>query len=320
MKHVYGPVPSRRLRQSLGIDPIPFKTCNWNCVYCQLGRTSPPTNIRREYFPTEEILADVEAVLRSHTPGQIDWLTIVGSGEPMLHNGLGRLIKSLKSITAIPIAVITNGSLLYIKEVRESMLGADAVLPSLDAGSELLYRRINRPLPELGYDQFINGLVAFRKVFDGKIWVEVMLIKGLNDSDAALSQLALMLERVRPNEVHLVLPERPPCEPWVEPPNSSRLNRAGQILGNIARVVQPDHGTFDLSGDQDTIDAILQIIFRHPMSEQELFRTLNPLTEGEITSVLQQLRVVGQAQPVTRQGKRFWTCAAAQYVNGKSSR
>ena len=316
MCHVYGPVPSRRLGQSLGIDPIPFKTCNWNCVYCQLGRTSPPTNTRREYFSTEEILSDVKSALNSNESRQIDWLTIVGSGEPTLHTGLGTLIRSLKSITAIPIAVITNGSLLCIKEVRQSLLAADAVLPSLDAGSEVLYRRINRPLPELSFDQFVDGLVAFRSEFHGKLWVEVMLLKGLNDSDTDLKKLAFVLKRVQPDEVHVNVPERPPCEPWVEPPGLDRLQHATQLLGGVARILQPDPERIEFSGDPGTIFTLLQIISRHPMSEEELIRALSPLSRGEVVSLLEQLQVIGQTQPVTRRGKRFWTNATAQYVNG----
>jgi wyosine [tRNA(Phe)-imidazoG37] synthetase (radical SAM superfamily) len=140
MKYVFGPVPSRRLGQSLGIDTIPLKTCNWNCVYCQLGRTVPLTNKRREYFPRDEIIAEVEQALGTHKPGEIDWVTFVGSGEPMLHAGMGWLIRKVKELTEssahrLPVAVITNGSLLYMPEVREELAAADAVLPTLDAGT-----------------------------------------------------------------------------------------------------------------------------------------------------------------------------------------
>ena len=118
MRYVFGPVPSRRLGQSLGIDPIPLKTCNWNCVYCQLGRTQPLTNQRKDYFPPQEILAEVRQSLDAHQPGEIDWVTFVGSGEPLLHASIGWLVRQVKKITELPVAVITNGSLLYLPEVR----------------------------------------------------------------------------------------------------------------------------------------------------------------------------------------------------------
>ena len=145
MRYVFGPVPSRRLGQSLGIDPIPSKTCNWNCVYCQLGRTSPMTNERRDYFPPSAIVEDVLAAVEAHEPGEIDWVTFVGSGEPTLHASLGAMIREIKAATEIPVAVLTNGALLYRPDIREELTSADAVLPSLDAGSGALHRQINRP-------------------------------------------------------------------------------------------------------------------------------------------------------------------------------
>ena len=149
MAYVFGPVPSRRLGQSLGVDTIPLKTCNWNCVYCQLGRSEPLINERREYVPREIIMAEVKETLQNHRPGEIDWVTFVGSGEPTLHSGIGWLIRQVKAFTDIPVAVITNGSLLYLPAVREELAPADAVLPTLDAGSAQLYRQINRPYPAL---------------------------------------------------------------------------------------------------------------------------------------------------------------------------
>ena len=176
MKYVFGPVPSRRLGQSLGIDPVPLKTCNWNCVYCQLGRTRPLTNERKNYFPPEDIVAQVQEAMETHKPGEIDWVTFVGSGETTLHAGLGLMIWRVKSLTQLPVAVITNGSLLYLPDVREELAAADAVLPTLDAGNARLYQKINRPHPEITFERIKEGLSAFRKEYQGKLWVEVMLI------------------------------------------------------------------------------------------------------------------------------------------------
>jgi len=313
MKYVFGPVPSRRLGQSLGIDTIPLKTCNWNCVYCQLGRTVPLTNERREYYPRDEILAEVEQALAAHKPGEIDWVTFVGSGEPTLHIGLGRLIRKVKKLTTLPVAVITNGALLYLPEVREELAVADVVLPTLDAGNAKLYRKINRPHPDITFERLVDGLIAFRKEYLGVLWVEVMLVRGLNDTEEALREIATVLERVRPDEVHINLPTRPPVETWVEPPDEEGLMRALAILGDVAHVVHPTEGGFDLSGSENVVDAIVGIITRHPMREDELRRALEKWTPGLVDAALEQLASSGQAQAVERYGMRFWSASPAHY-------
>ena len=270
MKYVFGPVPSRRLGQSLGIDTIPLKTCNWNCVYCQLGRSQPLLNERKAYFPPQDILAEVEAALNSHAPDEIDWITFVGSGEPTLHSDIGQLIRGVKALSNKPVAVITNGALLYQASVQRALSAADAILPTLDAGSAEVYRRINRPYPTLAFERFIRGLITFRRAYSGSLWIEVMLARGLNDTEAALRDIAAALGRIQPDEVHLNLPTRPPVEPWVQPPDEEALLRARAILGNIARVVAPIEGTFDLSGYESVVEAIVSIITRHPMRQEQL--------------------------------------------------
>ena len=313
MQYVFGPVPSRRLGQSLGIDTIPLKTCNWNCIYCQLGRTQPLTNARKEYYPSADILAEVKAVLAGHAPGEIDWVTFVGSGEPTLHSGIGRLIRGVRALTELPIAVITNGSLLYLPEVREDLAEADVVLPSLDAGTADLYRQIDRPHPEVTFERLVDGLLAFRQIFSGKLWVEVMLVQGLNDTAEALRAIAAILQRVRPDEVHINLPTRPPVETWVRPSDEEGLLRARAILGDIAHVVHPIEGSFDLSGYATAVDAIVAIITRHPMRQEELERTLARWAPGHVAEALAELEAGGRAQVVERLGARFWSAAPSRY-------
>lgn len=320
MKYVFGPVPSRRLGQSLGIDTIPLKTCNWNCVYCQLGRTIPLNNERREYYPREAILDEVRAALNRHQPGDIDWVTFVGSGEPTLHSGIGWLICQVKNLTDLPVAVITNGSLLYQPVVRAELLAADAVLPTLDAGDPILYRQMNRPHPEIAFGRYIQGLIAFRQVYTGHLWVEVMLVRGLNDTEAALNRIAEVLCRVSPDEIHINLPTRPPVESWVLPPDEDGVLRAQAILGKVARVLHPAMGTFDLGGHENILDAVVAIITRHPLSETDLTAAIEQAMPGQGPAVLREIEVSERAQVIVRQGVRFWSAAPSFYPAEKQSR
>lgn len=313
MKYIFGPVPSRRLGQSLGIDTIPLKTCNWNCVYCQLGRTLPLTNERREYVPVDDILLEAEQALISRANGEIDWVTFVGSSEPTLHSSLGELIRRVKMITDLPVAVITNGSLLYLPEVRRELSVADAVLPTIDAGIVELYRKVNRPHPQITFSRLVNGLTAFREGYRGKLWVEVMLVRGLNDTSEALEDIAKVLQRVKPDAVHINLPARPPAETWVQPTDGAGLTRAISIFGSIAEVVHPAEGNFDLGGYQNVVDAIVEIITRHPMRQDELEQTLNRWSPEQVGKALADLKASGRAQIVERLGFHFWSAAPSMY-------
>ena len=270
-------------------------------------------NERIDYFPPDEILGEVKAALAAHKPGQIDWITFVGSGETTLHASIGWLIREVKKLTDLPVAVITNGSLLYLPEIRAELAAADVVLPSLDAGNPQLYRKINRPHPELTFERLLEGLVRFREEYQGKLWVEVMLVSGLNDTEMALREIAAALARIQPHEVHILQPTRPPAETWVQPPDETGLLRARAILGEIARVVHPASGAFDLSGSESLVDAVIGIITRHPMQEDELIQTLAHWSPGEISAALEALANSGQAQIVERYGVRFWTAAPAYY-------
>jgi wyosine [tRNA(Phe)-imidazoG37] synthetase (radical SAM superfamily) len=319
MNYVFGPVPSRRLGQSLGIDTIPMKTCNWNCVYCQLGRTVPLTNERMEYFPCEAILDEVEEALAKHMPGEIDWLTFVGSGEPTLHSGLGRLIRGVKEMSDLPVAVITNGALLYVPQVRVALLEADAILPSLDAGSPQLYRQINRPHPQTTFERLVSSLILFRREYRGKLWIEVMLIEGLNDSDQALDDLADLLKRLQPDEIHINLPTRPPAETWVKPADESTLLKALVKFSDTARVVHPAEGSFDLGCCDTVLEAVLEIIARHPMRQDQLEKALAQWAPGQVEDILNELQAGGRAQVVERLGTRFWSADQSRYPDDAQS-
>jgi wyosine [tRNA(Phe)-imidazoG37] synthetase (radical SAM superfamily) len=273
------------------------------------------TNERREYNPTKTILEEVTLALEEHPPGEIDWVTFVGSGEPTLHSRLGEMICQVKAKTCLPVAVITNGALLYLPEVRADLFPADAVMPSLDAGNADLYRRINRPWPELTFERLVDGLLDFRSEYTGKLWVEMMLVRDMNDTEKALQEIAAWVERIRPDQVHLSLPVRPPAESWVQPADEEGLLRAQAILGEAAQVLSPIQGEFDLGGSADVGEAVLSIITRHPMREDELVATLERWSDDDIHQILRNLSESGQARVVTRYGVRFWTASGTKYAN-----
>ncbi len=274
---------------------------------------------RREYFPAEAILEDVKQALASHDPGDIDWVTFVGSGETTLYSRLGWLLEQVKAITQHPIAVITNGSLLYKSEIREELALADAVLPSIDAGTEELYRRLNRPVAELSFESLLDGLIAFRKEYQGKLWVEVMLVQWLNDSEQALRDIADAVVRIQPDEVHIVLPTRPPVETWVQPADEGGLLRARAILGDIAHVLHPRSGSFDLSGNESLTEAVVGIITRHPMRESQLIETLQLWSPGDIAATMLELERSGMAQVVESLGIRYWSASPSIYPDVEQS-
>jgi wyosine [tRNA(Phe)-imidazoG37] synthetase (radical SAM superfamily) len=319
MNYVFGPVPSRRLGQSMGIDTIPLKTCNWNCVYCQLGRTHPVTNRRQVYYRPADIIDEVGQALAAHQPGAIDWVTFVGSGEPTLHASIGWLIKQVKTLTNIPVAVITNGSLLSDPQVRQELVVADSVLPTLDTGTSDLYRRLNRPHSAFTFRRLVHGLMEFRREYPGQLWIEVMLVHGLNDTEQALQEIANILRRIAPDEVHISLPTRPPCETWVKPSDEEGIMRAVAILGDVAHVLPPAVGSFDLSGFQCLADAVISIITRHPMRQEELEQTLKQAAPGPVSDVLAELEQTGRAQVVERYGTRFWSAASSHYPSKAQS-
>jgi len=315
MKYIFGPIPSRRLGKSLGIDPVPLKTCNWNCVYCQLGRSAPLTLERGEYVPRHELLAEVEQTLAAYRPGEIDWVTFVGSGEPTLHSGLGWMVRQVKALTDLPVAVITNGSLLYLPEVRDELSVADTVMPTLDAGSARLYRQINRAAPPFSFEKLAEGLYRFRQMYYGKLWIEVMLIHGLNDTPEALQELALALKAIQPDQVHITLPVRPPAEAWVRPSDMAGLRRAEAILGKVALVSVPAASEARAARTGELAETILSVVTRHPMQEDELMILFSRWSEEEVHVALDALAREHKIQALERDGRSFWGAAAANYLD-----
>jgi len=232
---LYGPVPSRRLGQSLGVDIVPFKVCTLDCIYCQLGKTSQKTIERRDYVPVEAVLAELKEKLAQGL--QVDFITISGSGEPTLNSRLGELIDGIKKITNIPVAVLTNGTLLYRQNVRADCAKADVVLPSLDAGDEQTFQGINHPHKDISIENLISGLCAFRDEFAGQIWLEVFFVQGLNTGTEQIAKIKAAIERIRPDKIQLNSAVRPSAEPTVKRLDAEKLQAIAEKLGERCKVV-----------------------------------------------------------------------------------
>lgn len=266
MKYVYGPVPSRRLGISLGISPIPKKTCNYSCIYCQLGRTNRMTNERQMFFKLSDIMREFELVLESKTV--FDVITIVGEGEPTLYEGLGVLIAEIKKRTDKPVAVITNGALLYDGKLREELYQADIVLPTLDAYDEDSFKKINRPHGTLDFSSLKDGLILFSEKYNGQLWVEIMLIKGMNDDIESLKKYKEMLANIKYDRLYINTPVRPPAEENVNAVDTEAMKTAVDVLGGISIDLLESEGFH--SEIPDHFKAILSIIKRHPMNQFEI--------------------------------------------------
>ena len=219
-KYIFGPVPSRRLGRSLGVDLVPYKTCTFDCIYCDLGRTTRKTVSRQSYVSPEEIQGELELTL-SVLEKKPDYITLSGSGEPTLNTNIGEIIRRIKEITSTPVAVLTNGSLLSSNEVRRDLSEADVVLPSLDAITPALFEYINRPHPSLKIEEIISGLIQFRKQYRGQIWLEVVFCRGVNDDKEEIEKLKGVIERIQPDRIQLNTPVRPPAEEFAYPFNNN---------------------------------------------------------------------------------------------------
>jgi wyosine [tRNA(Phe)-imidazoG37] synthetase (radical SAM superfamily) len=234
-KYLYGPVPSRRLGHSLGVDIVPFKVCTLDCVYCQLSKTTEITIQRKDFVPVGEVLVELKDELARGV--EADFITISGSGEPTLHSRLGEIVDGVKNITDIPVAILTNGTLLYRQQVRADCRRADVVLPSLDAGDEQTFRKINRPHSGLNIEKLIDGLSAFREEFSGQIWLEVFLIEGFNTDTAQIDKIKDAIKRIRPDKIQLNTAVRPAAEPHVKKVDPAKLHAIARQFGRKCQVV-----------------------------------------------------------------------------------
>ena len=301
--YTYGPVPSRRLGLSLGIDIMPFKICSYNCIYCQLGKTTDMTLIRKEYTPVQEILLEIKETLKQKK--QIDFLTFSGSGEPTLHSGIGYMINEVKQLTEIPIAVLTNGSLLHIPEVREDLKNADVVIPTLCTADEDIFRKIHRGHKKVDLAKLIDGYINFREMFKGKIWLEVMLIKGINDQPEQIMRLKKVIDGIRPDKIQINTVVRPPSEGYATPVALETMQEARRILGERSEVIFEFTESAKEGTNKNILEMINAIISRRPVTKCDLVK-ITKMRDNEILKYIQILAQKGRISISRHEGKDFY--------------
>lgn len=271
MSHLFGPVPSRRLGLSLGVDLVPPKTCTFDCLYCEVGRTTHLTR-RRQPYRVAETIRELEEYLKS-PPLALDYVTMAGSGEPTLNLGIREIITAVKNVTNTPVAVLTNGSLFYLPEVRADVAGADVILPSLDAGREATFQRINRPHPGLSLDLVVSGLKALRREYAGQIWLEIMVLQNLNDQEEELTALKGMLQTLSPDRVQLNTAVRPVADRSAQPLTQEEMAVVARFLGEGTEVVAASR---QMSPERFAIKdrEVLDMLARRPMTAGDLAQAL----------------------------------------------
>lgn len=297
-RYIYGPVPSRRLGLSLGVSPIPKKTCNYSCIYCQLGRTDRMTNTRKMFYPVQAILDELDEVIKRNIP--FDVVTIVGEGEPTLYLGLGDLLEGIHERTDKPLAVITNGALLYDSQVRQELSRADIVLPTLDAYDATSFAKINRPHGSLQFEEVVEGLENFSKTFEGQLWIEIMLMAGVNDDDESLKRYAELLEHIRYDKLYVNTPVRPPAESDVMAIDHAKMRHAAELLNGISIDLLVSQGFH--SEIKDDYQAVLSIIKRHPMNQFEINGFLKSRDNIDSERIFRELRNDPQVTVINYKG------------------
>ena len=305
-KHIFGPVPSRRLGMSLGVDMVPKKVCSMNCVYCEVGPTTLLTSERKPYVPAGEILQELQDYFRKQK--NPDFITFSGYGEPTLNSEIGEIFDYLKrEKPEVPIAVLTNGTFLYEKEVREAIMKADLILPSLDSATEEGFKKINHPVKTIRLRQYIEGLVAFRKEFPGKIWLEVFILPGYNDSITELNALKKELLRIKPDSIQLNTLDRPGTVPGLRSATRQELQSIIDYWGlpNVEIIAAAVERTKMASYRKDVENVIMETINRRPCTLDDLSKILG-LHVNELNKYLDALEASGKVHTVRQDRGLFY--------------
>ncbi len=304
---VFGPVPSRRLGQSLGVNNIPPKICSYSCVYCQIGKTKNFSIERKQFYKVEEIEEKVEKTIEElkKRGEKIDYITFVPDGEPTLDINLGIEIEKIKKF-GIKIAVITNSSLIWRDDVREELMKADWVSCKVDAVSSNVWKKVNRPFRELNLDKIKEGIKTFSKKYKGEFVTETMLVKGINDGKDEIEKISNFLKEVKPDTCYISIPTRPPAEKWVEVPSSENINMAYQIFknNNLNIEILTGIGGYNFGFTGKVENDILSTTSVHPMTEEQIKKLLEKSKEK--WEVVDNLIKEGYLKEVEFDGRKYF--------------
>lgn len=304
--YFYGPVYSRRLGFSLGVDLLPSKVCSYECLYCQIGRTLKKSCSRFSWVRIPQMKRQLTQIIKSGRP--IEYITISGSGEPTLHKNLDKIIAVLKKTShgRYPVCLITNSSLLYLPQVQKELQGLDAVMPSLDAPDQRIFEKINRPIKGFDFNKMVDGIVDFRSKFKGRFWLEIMLLRNINDSRESLLKFKALINRINPDKVFLNLPTRP--APLVKKslmPSKSKIKEAVKIFGKLCDQVEfkkakKSHKLLNLS-DQVLLDSLR----RRPQTVRQLSIALQS-DEGNMAKRINFLKSEGKIKLIVKGKEQYY--------------
>ena len=272
------------------MDLVPFKTCTYDCIYCQLGRTTNKTVERREYVPTDAVLSEIRQKLDEGVSA--DYITLSGSGEPALHSRIGEVIAGIKAMTDVPVAVLTNGSLLWQDEVAEGLSRADLVIPSLDAGDAALFRHVNRPHEAVSFDEMVRGLAELRGRFRGEIWLEVFLLAGVTGIDAEVLKLKAIIDEIQPDRVQLNTAVRPTAEDFAFALSPAEMKSLCRLMGPTPEVIADFRGTHEAAQFRALREDVLGLLERRPCTLKDIAAALS-LHLNEATKYVGELEREG---------------------------
>jgi wyosine [tRNA(Phe)-imidazoG37] synthetase (radical SAM superfamily) len=291
-KYLFGPVPSRRLGISLGIDLLPHKTCSLNCIYCECGKTTNLTIERKEYVPTEAVIEELEQYLLDHP--QLDYITFAGSGEPMLHSKIGQITDWIKlNYPDYKLCLLTNGTFFTEKSMRDEVKNLDLIFPSLDSATEEGFKKINRPFHTLNCSEMIESLVKLRSEYKGTIILEIMIVPGINDQKEELDALKAAIGRIKPDQVQLGTLDRPGTESWVDAADLETMEDITRYLGNVKLIGNFKPRRQIASFNKMHSENIIQILHRRPCTVEDLQQALN-LHPAELQKYVNHLLEEGQ--------------------------
>jgi len=302
MSYTFGPVPSRRLGRSLGVDIVPHKVCTMSCVYCEVGLTTEMTLERREWVPLDAVVDEIRS--RVKNAHGLDWITFTGSGEPTLHSGLGRMIAAVKEFTGVPVCVLTNGSLLWDKNVRGDLMDADLVIPTLVSLRDDCFRHVTRAHPGLSLPDIVEGMVAFRDEYHGALWLEIMFVAGMNDTPEDIESLKFVAGRIRPDKIQLNTIVRPPAVSKARPVSEEWLHDVRIAFGSRAEVI----ASFDREPrGQDAPDAgiIREYLDRRPGTVDDLSSALG-IDRADAQRFLDELLAADFVRSREFGGRIYW--------------